>query len=225
MSRNHKAGMIHNVVRFGHAYLGQNHRDRNQEGYAVKFKSQFPRIETSSETEESDDMALFQQEIKGIAPLKQDTYVPEVTKPTIKVRRQQRATRQAQASFEFSDAFEGFIPPQGALRYCRQDVPGYELKQLRRGDYSPEYILDLHGMTRAQAKHELAALLHTAWQEHIDCVCIVHGVGSGVLKQALPHYLIQHPRVMAFHQAPLEYGGQGALLVRLEVDSPLNQKR
>ena len=173
----------------------------------MKFKSQFPPVPAQQDTEDSDDMALFRQEIKGVAPLKQDTYVPETARPEVKIRRQQKTHRQARASFEFSDAFEGFIPPEGALRYCRQDVPGYELKQLRRGDYSPDYIHDLHGLTKAQAKHELAALLHTAWQEHVDCVCIVHGVGSGVLKQALPHYLIQHPRVMAFHQAPLEYGG------------------
>ena len=191
----------------------------------MKFKSQFPPVTAQQNTEDSDDMALFQQEIKGVAPLKQDTYVPETPRPEVIIRRQQKTQRQARASFEFSDAFEGFIPPEGALRYCRQDVPGYELKQLRRGDYSPDYILDLHGLTKAQAKHELAALLHTAWQEHVDCVCIVHGVGSGVLKQALPHYLIQHPRVMAFHQAPLEYGGQGALLVLLEVESPFSKKR
>lgn len=191
----------------------------------MKFKSQFPPVNTQQETDDHTDMALFQQAVKGVAPIKQDTYVPETIRPEIKIRRQQKNTRQAQASFEFSDAFEGFIMPEGALRYCRQDVPGYALKQLRRGAYCPDYILDLHGMTRAQAKHELAALLHTAWQEHIDCVCIVHGVGSGVLKQALPHYLIQYPRVMAFHQAPLEYGGQGALLVLLEVDSPFSKKR
>ncbi|MCP4948084.1 MAG: endonuclease SmrB, partial [Aestuariibacter sp.] len=52
-----------------------------------------------------------------------------------------------------------------------------------------------------------------------------HGHGTGVLKQALPHYLIQHPQVRAFHQAPLEYGGQGALLVLLTVDSPFAKKR
>ena len=191
----------------------------------MKFKSQFPPVTAQQNIEDSDDMALFRQEIKGVAPLKQDTYVPETIRPEVKIRRQQKANRQARASFEFSDAFEGFIPPEGALRYCRQDVPGYELKRLRRGTYNPDYILDLHGLTRAQAKHELAALLHTTWQEHVDCVCIVHGVGSGVLKQALPHYLIQHPRVMAFHQAPLEYGGQGALLVLLEVESPFSKKR
>ncbi len=179
----------------------------------------------TTSSEDQDDLSLFQSEIKGVKPLKQDTYVAPQPARKIAIRRQQKSERHANASFEFSDAFEGFIPPQGALRYCREDVPAYELKQLRRGDYSPEYILDFHGMTRQQAKLELASLLHTAQREHIDCVCLVHGHGTGVLKQAIPHYLIQHPQVRAFHQAPLEYGGQGALLVLLTVDSPFAKKR
>ena len=66
------------------------------------------------------------------------------------------------------------------------------------------------------AKLELSALLHTAHKQLIDCIGVVHGIGSGVLKKALPHLLVQHPHVMAFHQAPLEYGGQGALLILVE---------
>jgi len=92
------------------------------------------------------------------------------------------------------------------------------------GDYSPEMTLDLHGLTREMAKAELAALIHTARKELIDCVCVMHGFGQGVLKAALPHYLVQHPHVRAFHQAPLEYGGQAALLVLIDI--PLqNNKR
>ncbi|MDC8831639.1 endonuclease SmrB [Alteromonas gilva] len=191
----------------------------------LKQSQQLARQANKPTADDIDDADLFKAAVKGVVPLKQDTHVPKAPKPSLRVRRQRKATRQAQAGFEFSDAFEGFILPEGALRYCRQDVPGYELKQLRRGRYTPEYILDLHGMTREQAKHELAALLHTAYQENIDCVCIVHGHGAGVLKRALPHYLIQHPKVKAFHQAPLEYGGQGALLVLLDAESPFSRKR
>ncbi|NVK55131.1 MAG: endonuclease SmrB [Alteromonadaceae bacterium] len=191
----------------------------------LKQSQQLARQSQQSKTEEHDDMDLFRHAVKGVVPLKQDKHVSNVPKPSLKVRRQRRANRHVQASYEFSDAFEGFIPPDGALRYCRHDVPGYELKQLRRGSYTPDFVLDLHGMTREQAKQELAALLHTAEQEISDCVCIVHGHGAGVLKRALPHYLIQHPKVMAFHQAPLEYGGQGALLVLLEIESPFGKKR
>ncbi|HFX4694346.1 TPA: Smr/MutS family protein, partial [Escherichia coli] len=38
------------------------------------------------------------------------------------------------------------------------------------------------------------------------------------LKQQTPLWLAQHPHVMAFHQAPKEYGGDAALLVLIEVD-------
>ena len=37
------------------------------------------------------------------------------------------------------------------------------------------------------------------------------------LKQKAPLWLAQHPDVMAFHQAPLEFGGDGALLVLLSI--------
>ena len=75
-------------------------------------------------------------------------------------------------------------------------------------------------MTREMAKTEIASLIYTARKESVDCVSIMHGFGQGVLKAALPHYLIQHPHVNAFHQAPLEYGGQAALLVLLDVPTP-----
>ena len=110
------------------------------------------------------------------------------------------------------------------MRFCQEGESTHILKQLRRGDYSPEMTLDLHGLTREMAKAELAALIHTARKELIDCVCVMHGFGQGVLKAALPHYLVQHPHVRAFHQAPLEYGGKAALLVLIDI--PLqNNKR
>ena len=46
----------------------------------------------------------------------------------------------------------------------------------------------------------------------------MHGHGKHILKQQTPLWLAQHPHVMAFHQAPKEYGGDAALLVLIEVD-------
>ncbi len=34
----------------------------------------------------------------------------------------------------------------------------FEAKKLRRGDYSPELFLDLHGLTQLQAKQELGGV-------------------------------------------------------------------
>jgi DNA-nicking Smr family endonuclease len=89
----------------------------------------------------------------------------------------------------------------------------------RKGEIQPELILDLHGFNSQNAKHEIAALLFEARKKHYQCVCIVHGVGSGILKQRVPSWLVQHPHVLGFHQAPLEWGGNGALLVLIEQES------
>ncbi|MFC3093182.1 endonuclease SmrB [Alteromonas sediminis] len=167
-----------------------------------------------------DDADVFRQHVMGVTPLEQDkhTFKANAKKSAQAKLRQKNAQgdRQAAASFAFSDVYQAHFDETGPLRYCRDDVPTYVLKQLRRGEYAPQWVLDCHGMTREQMKQELLAMLHAANKAHIACVNILHGIGGGVLKHALPNYLVQHPAVRAFHQAPLEYGGHGALLVLLE---------
>lgn len=174
-----------------------------------------------------DDLSLFRTAVTGITPLKQDTYqhkrrITPVKRLHSASTPDHRQRRLLDASFAFSDMYQASLPTEGPMRYCRPDEPSHSLKRLRRGDFYPELVLDLHGLNRDSTKQELSALLYTARKELIDCVAIVHGIGSGILKNALPHYLIQHPHVKAFHQAPLEYGGQGALLVLVETLDPLN---
>ena len=171
----------------------------------------------------------FADAMQGVKPLQQDKIEPD-KQVALFNKRQQASTahlthnKQLAASFSFSDMYQAALPQEGPVRYCRDGESTHIVKQLRRGDYSPEMMLDLHGLTREMAKAELAALIHSARKSSIDCVSIMHGFGQGVLKAALPHYLVQHPHVRAFHQAPLEYGGQAALLVLIDI--PLqNNKR
>jgi DNA-nicking Smr family endonuclease len=126
------------------------------------------------------------------------------------------------AQFHFSDEFEPDLNKQGPMKYVREGVDAFEAKNLRRGHYSPDLILDLHGLDQNQAKKELAALLYACQKEHAQCICIVHGIGSHILKNKVPHWLVQHPDVMAFHQAPLEWGGNGALLALIELKDKFN---
>lgn len=67
-------------------------------------------------------------------------------------------------------------------------------------------------------KQELGALIAACRREHVFCACVMHGHGKHILKQQTPLWLAQHPHVMAFHQAPKEYGGDAALLVLIEVE-------
>jgi len=167
---------------------------------------------------------LFKDAIGKVKPMVQDTIHP--VKRTIKPKSSFTKEKDAKqhASFHFSDEFEPNLSKKGPVQYVREGSSSYEAKNLRRGMYAPELILDLHGLDQHQAKQEIAALLYASQKEHAQCICIVHGLGTRVLKNKVPHWLVQHPDVIAFHQAPLEWGGNGALLVLLDLHDKFNQK-
>ena len=155
----------------------------------------------------------------GTRPLVQDTVVHQAArKKATEVPQKRLLSEQADASHYFSDEFQPLLAEDGPVRYVRSDVSHYELKKLRRGDYTPEIFLDLHGLTQLQAKQELGALIAACRREHLFCASVMHGHGKHVLKQQTPLWLAQHPWVMAFHQAPREFGGDAALLVLIEVE-------
>jgi DNA-nicking Smr family endonuclease len=170
----------------------------------------------------SDEKNLFMQAIGKVKPIMQDKIIPvkkSSQSPSLKTAKAKASAKNKQdAEFYFSDQFEPNLNQQGPMKYVREDVDSFEAKNLRRGQYSPDLILDLHGLDQQAAKLEIAALLYACKKEHAKCVCIVHGLGSRVLKNKVPHWLVQHPDVMAFHQAPLEWGGNGALLVLVELN-------
>lgn len=166
---------------------------------------------------ENDDFSLFSAEFSGIKKLKQDT----IKLPTKNMKKKQFAKETVVAAFEsehFSDGFEPHLAEDGPIRYIRQDAQKYLLKQLRRGDFAPEIILDLHGLTQEEAKRELGALIACCKKEGLYCCSVMHGVGKHILKKQVPLWLAQHPDILAFHQAPLEFGGHGALLVLVELE-------
>ncbi len=169
-----------------------------------------------------EESQLFREAISGVKALEQDKIPFDVARSKQKTAFNQknseenRLRQQAAAAFEFSDGFEAHFPEQGPIKWARTKEHNPEVKRLRQGVYPPELTLDLHGFNRQDAKLEIAALIQRAEKRHIFCVCIVHGIGSRVLKKAIPSWLVQHPCVIGFHNAPLEYGGNGALLVLLD---------
>ena len=190
------------------------------------FYNELKNVRRQKRHVEDDNNDEFRAAMSGVKPLAQDKINLSAEQ---RLKRKKRKTgvatavssdlRQQQATFSFSDMYQASLPDEGPVRYCRPEEPSHSLKRLKRGDFYPELMLDLHGMTREAAKLELTALIHAARKQMIDCVSVMHGFGQGVLKQALPHYLVQHPHVRAFHQAPKAYGGQAALLVLIEIEA------
>jgi len=108
------------------------------------------------------------------------------------------------------------------LSYLRDGLSRQVLRKLRRGHWSVEDGLDLHGMNREQAALAVAEFLRACAARGLRCVRIVHGKGLGsknrepVLKGKLRAWLTPRDEVLAYCQAPAAWGGSGALLVLLK---------
>ncbi|BBN81013.1 UPF0115 protein [Pseudoalteromonas sp. A25] len=163
------------------------------------------------------DLDLFRQSIAGAKQLKQDTVRFDKAPSKPKLNELATQKKQHQSEFYFSDEYIPDIDTNGTVNYVKPGADRYLAKQLRRGDFAPELILDLHGLNKDMAKEELAALIHACKKQHYYCACVVHGIGEHILKHKVPQYLVQHPDILAMHQAPLEYGGKGAVLILIDL--------
>ena len=201
---------------------------------SAQSKNQQKKIDDSlQKTNESikdvlrEEKQLFADAVGQVKPLVIDTVrlIKSGHKSNTSLKNDQAYNKanKAIAQFHFSDEFEPNLNKQGPMKYVREGVDSFEVKNLRRGHYRPDLILDLHGLDQHQAKKELAALLFACQKEHAQCICVVHGIGSHILKNKVPHWLVQHPDVMAFHQAPLEWGGNGAILALIELKDKYNR--
>ena len=171
-----------------------------------------------SEKNMQEEFELFRAETKDIKPIKQDTVIAPHSRNTRKKSDLRELREKTDTLFYFSDEYEPLLNERdGIVKYLREGEDSHLLKQLRRGDFSPEIFLDLHGLTREQAKLELAALIQTCEKEHLYCASIMTGYGTYTLKRQIPRWLVQHPKVRALHQAPKEWGGEAAILILIDV--------
>lgn len=98
------------------------------------------------------------------------------------------------------------------------------IRRLRRGDYAVERRLDLHGLTRDEARGAVERFLRESRLGGKRCVLVVHGRGrhseaqAPVIKEALHGWLASGRfgrLVLAFASARPADGGAGALYVLL----------
>ena len=107
------------------------------------------------------------------------------------------------------------------LSFRRPGIGTDVTHKLRRGDWSIQRQLDLHGLRRDEAREHLSFFIREAHQHGIRCVRVIHGKGLGspgkapVLKSRVHSWLVQKQEVLAFVQAKPADGGGGALVVLL----------
>lgn len=116
---------------------------------------------------------------------------------------------------------ESLLLTDDGLSFRRPGIAADVPVRLRRGQWALQAELDLHGLTREEARERLAAFLREAHRRGQRCVRVVHGKGNGspgrqpVLKDKVQRWLAQRGEVIAFAQASGAQGGAGALLVLL----------
>ncbi len=86
-------------------------------------------------------------------------------------------------------------------------------KSYRRNVISNE--LDLHALTTDEAILKLDRYLHDAFRSGYYTVRIVHGKGTGILRNAVRQYLDGHPLVKSYRWGEPHEGGIGVTVVEL----------
>jgi DNA-nicking Smr family endonuclease len=122
-----------------------------------------------------------------------------------------------------SDEFnaESLLDTDEALSFRRPGMGPDVIRKLRRGGWSIQGQIDLHGLRREDARDALGRFIKDAHKTGWRCVRVVHGKGLGspgktpVLKGRVQSWLIQKNEVLAFVQARPAQGGAGALVVLL----------
>jgi DNA-nicking Smr family endonuclease len=167
--------------------------------------------------------AAMQEE--GVEPIESDRRLPEPVDRKVATisERERSALRELDelvagtGPFDASDLderIEGVVPGLNPL----------VVMDLRRGDFTVQADLDLHGTRVDDARTLVERFLATSHQRGLRCVRIVHGRGKHsadgipVLKAALPGWLSRGPArraLLAYTTAPPRDGGAGAIYVLL----------
>lgn len=178
----------------------------------------------------ADDQAVFRAAIAGtvpLPPLNRSSFEPP--KPSPRPRQRERDEAAVLAELTHGPlAIDDWLDLGGADSFLRDGVPRNVLRDLRRGRWSIQDHLDLHGLNRHEAYQSVALFVSGALSRGKRCLRIVHGRGRGspdreaILRGLVKRWLSRHQAVLAFCHPPSSDGGDGALWVMLRAAKRVN---
>jgi DNA-nicking Smr family endonuclease len=171
----------------------------------------------------SRDKDLFVKAAGAVKPMPDKRKVLHKVEQKVPSAMQYQKDEKAVLKEAISDDFDvsTLLDADDMLSFRRPGIGVDVTRKLRRGDWSIQRQLDLHGLRRDDAREALSLFIREAFKQGIRCVRIVHGKGLGspgkapVLKSRVHSWLVQRNEVLAFVQAKPADGGAGALLVLL----------
>jgi DNA-nicking Smr family endonuclease len=206
--------------------LRQEGIERRPKDKLLQELARTPAAFPESQQEPADDDQLFERAMEGVdranwrrhpaptsvLPVPRDSGEPELE--DMRLLQEAVNGNSAPAILDHPEYIEGWAGVTGR-RF---------LVNLRNGVYSIQDFIDLHGLSRAEARNAVEDFIIRMSRERSCCVKIVHGRGinsssdKAVLKEHLQRWLATRRmsrHVVAYASAPYTDGGVGAVYVLL----------
>ena len=158
--------------------------------------------------------ALFRAAVGTVQPLsEQNRITPRSTprKPLLRA-----------SATPMPDTLSDYAAEIAPDEHLNNGLSRMNLRKMRRGTWPIQDRLNLHGNHADAARKLLQEFLHEATRrkpqragDTRQGTCNSRG-GEAVLRRLTRHWLTQHPRVLAYCDAPAKDGGSGAVLVLLK---------
>lgn len=167
-----------------------------------------------------EDQQAFSKAMRDVKPIKQDKQIAEHTLPTPDAHFS-RAARKQLLEESLSGSAENMEQLAEELTLRKPSVSDRTFRKLRRGSFSIEADIDLHGLRTKDAKIALKSFVAESNKLGLRCIRVIHGKGlrSGpagpILKTKVTGWLAQWEEVLALVSARVHDGGAGAIYVLL----------
>lgn len=176
---------------------------------------------------QDDDFSLFQAQLKGVKPIKQDraadTGKPKLDKSKLATLRQNATVRANTTKVDgLSDQFVIDVGAEDPLYWAANGMQESQMRKLKLGQIAFDGSLDLHGMSVEKARDILWEFLAEACKLEVRCVRVTHGKAvrmdgrKPMIKSHVNTWLRQHPQVLGITSCQPKHGGTGAVYVVLK---------
>jgi DNA-nicking Smr family endonuclease len=167
---------------------------------------------------------LFARAVGVVQRMPESALAPTPKRHVAPLAKQRQKDEEAVLRDSLSDEFDAstLLDTDDMLSFRRPGIGRDVTHKLRKGDWSIQAEVDLHGLRTEEARAALSDFIRRAHRQGLRCLRVVHGKGLGspgktpVLKSKVHSWLVQKNQVMAFVQAKPAEGGAGALVVLLK---------